>query len=57
MSFIAKLWLTLTVLLPLSLGLWLVDDGESVLTFVAITEILLWFGILLYAVIAYIWAH
>lgn len=57
MSFIAKLWITLTVLLPLSLGLWLVDDGESVLTYVAITEILLWFGILLYAVIAYIWAH
>lgn len=57
MSFIAKRWITLTVLLPLALGLWLVDDDESVLTYVAITEILLWFGILFYAVIAYIWAH
>ena len=52
---VQKIWLTLAVLLPISVGIILVDEGDSILSAIAVTEILSFITMTIGIVIAAIW--
>ena len=53
---VQKIWLTLAVLLPISVGIILIDEGDSILSVIAITEILSFIMMTIDIVIAAIWS-
>ena len=53
---VQKIWLTLAVLLPISVGIILIDEGDSILSAIAITEILSFIMMTIGIVIAAIWS-
>ncbi len=60
MSISIKIWLTLTVLFPVALGVICIDDGDTILdtiiSVIALTEILSFFAFSFYIVIKLIWS-
>ena len=60
MSICVKIWFTLAVLFPVSLGVICIDDGDTILdtilSGIAFTEMLSFFAFSFYIVIKYIWS-
>ena len=56
MSIDVKIWLTLAVLFPVALGVICIDDGDTILSVIAITEILSFLAFSVGMAIGYIWA-
>ena len=53
---VQKIWLTLAVLLPISIGMIMIDEGDSVISAIAVTEILSFIALTIGIVIAAIWS-
>jgi hypothetical protein len=53
---VQKIWLTLMVLLPISVGIIMIDEGDSVISAIAVTEILSFVAMTIGVVIAAIWS-
>jgi hypothetical protein len=51
-----KIWITLSVLFPISLAVIWIDDGDTILSVIAITEILSFLAFSVGMAIGYIWA-
>ena len=56
MSIDVKIWLTLAVLFPIALGVIWIDDGDTILSVIAITEMLLFVGFSVGMAIGLIWS-
>ena len=56
MSICVKIWLTLAVLFPVSLGVMWIDDGDTILSVIAITEMLSFFAFSVGMAIDLIWS-
>ena len=56
MSINVKIWITLAVLFPLSLGVILIDEGDTILSDIAITEILSFLAFSVSMAIDFIWS-
>ena len=56
MSIGVKIWLTLAVLFPVALGVICIDDGDTILSGIAFTEMLSFFAFSFYIVIKFIWS-
>ena len=56
MSIGVKIWLTLAVLFPVALGAILIDDGDTIISAIAITEMLSFIAFSVGRVINLIWA-
>ena len=53
---VQKIWLTLAALLPISVGIIMIDEGDSVISAIAVTEILSFVAMTIGMVIAAIWS-
>jgi hypothetical protein len=51
-----KIWLTLAVLFPVAIGVIYIDDGDTILSSIAFTEMLSFFAFSFYIVIKLIWS-
>ena len=51
-----KIWITLAVLFPISLAVIWIDDGDTILSVIAITEMLSFFAFSVGMAIGYIWS-
>ena len=51
-----KIWITLAVLFPISLAVIWIDGGDTILSVIAITEMLSFFAFSVGMAICYIWA-
>ena len=51
-----KIWITLAVLFPVSLGVMWIDDGDTILSVIAITEMLSFFAFSVGMAIDLIWS-
>ena len=56
MSIDVKIWITLAVLFPIALGVIWIDEGDTVLSGIAITEILSFFAFSVGMAIDLIWS-
>ena len=56
MSIGVKIWLTLTVLFPVALGVICIDDEGTILSGIALAEMLSFFVFSFYIVIKFIWS-
>lgn len=55
MSMSMKIWLTLAVLFPIALGILWIDKGNTILSDIAIAEMLSFFGFSVGMAVALIW--
>ena len=53
---VQKIWLTLAVLVPISVGMIMIDEGDSVISAIAVTEIISFLVMTIGIVIADIWS-
>ena len=56
MSIDLKIWITLAVLFPISLGVIWIDEGNTILSGIAITEMLSFFAFSIGMAIELIWS-
>ena len=56
MSVVVKIWLTLAVLFPVSLGVIIIDDGDTILSAIATAEMLSFLAFSVCRVIKLIWS-
>lgn len=56
MSIVVKIWLTLAVLFPVALGVIWIDDGDTILSVIALTEMLSFFTFSVCMAIDLIWS-
>lgn len=56
MSINMKIWITLAVLFPISLGVIWIDEGDTILSAIAITEMLSFFAFSVGMAIGLIWS-
>ena len=56
MSIAVKIWLTLATLFPIALGVIWIDDGDTILSSIAIIEMLSFFAFSVGMVIDIIWS-
>lgn len=56
MSIAVKIWLTLATLFPIALGVIWIDDGDTILSSIAIIEMLSFLAFSVGMVIAIIWS-
>ena len=56
MSIDVKIWVTLAVLFPIALGVMWIDDGDTILSVIAITEMLSFFAFSVGMAIDLIWS-
>ena len=56
MSIGVKIWITLAVLFPVALGVICIDDGDTILSGIAFTEMLSFFAFSVGRIIYFIWS-
>jgi hypothetical protein len=56
MGVVVKIWLTLAVLFPIAIVVIRIDDGDTILSVIAITEMLLFFAFSVGMAIGLIWS-
>ena len=56
MSIGVKIWITLAVLFPVAIGVRCIDDGNTILSDIAFTEMLSFFAFSVGRIIYFIWA-